>query len=204
VPVQPTTRATVGRHPSRIPLFCPTKSFRRGIRSIHLVAYPSVTSIFLLLFLSVARQEISPDWEQFERQVRSKTRKGLDRSNVHRANKELPHPSRTPSERNRLAVDPGASASQTQSVRQKRHGSDPKTAAPFDLGSAPTCFRLVATSLSPRWAPKQRVPASFDPLFFPTAAVLRRPPADKLVRSEIRARPAVVPRHPRQKPSRTR
>lgn len=154
--------------------------------------------------LRVADQEISRGRIELERQGRSKTQREPYRSSARHADRELPRPNRTPSEHNRLAAAEGASVSQSQSVPQKPHGSDPKTAALFGLKSGPTCFHLVAASPSSRSAPKQRVPVSFDPLFFLVVALLRRPPAGKSVTSGTRAEPAVVRRRLRQKHSRTR
>src|SRR6266403_463442 len=125
-------------------------------------------------------------------------------SNAYRADKELPHPSKIPSEHNRLAAPQEASASQSRPARQKRHGSDPKTAAPGRQEFAPRHSLWATSSRLPGSAPKQPARAPSAPGAEPRVAGLRRPPADKLVTSEKEAAPAEgCPSH-RQRHSRSR
>src|SRR5216684_2525757 len=78
------------------------------------------------------------------------------------------------------------------SVPKTPHASGPRTGVRDRLQFLRACCHSVVASPLRGSAPTQRVPAHFGRCAAPTVAELRRPPADRLVKSEKAARPAAA------------
>ena len=117
----------------------------------------------------------------------SKTQKPTHLSSACQLDTESLRPSRTLFEHSNpvsAAVEFGLYDS---SVPKTRHASGPRTGVRDRLRFLRAWCDSVAASPLGELAPTLRAPALFDRCVAPTIAELRRPPADKLVKSEIAA-----------------
>jgi hypothetical protein len=137
------------------------------------------------------------DSERLELPDRSKKQKPEHPSNAYLPETKSLGPSRTLFEYS----NPDSAAAEfglyDSSVLKTQHASGPRTGVRGHLQFLRACCHSVAASPLQGLAPIRQAPAPFGRCAAPTAAELRRPPADRLVKSETTARPAAErpPRH---------
>ena len=153
--------------------------------------------------INAVRSTTLPARECSERRGHSKTQKVEHPSSSRLLDTESLRPNRILFECSNPALAEVEFCLRDSSVPRTRRASGPRTGARGRLQFLRACCHLVAASPLRGSAPTPRARASFGRCAVPTVAELRRPPADKLVKSETEARLGVERRPRHRTPSRT-
>ena len=140
--------------------------------------------------INAFRSRSSQDSERFELLDRSKTQKPEHPSSARRRDTESLRPSRTLFEYSNPVSAAAEFGLYDSSAPKTRHASYPRTGVRGRLQFLRACCHSVAASPLRGSAPIQQAHAACGRCAAPTAAELRRPPADRLVKSETAVRPA--------------
>ena len=145
----------------------------------------------------------SQDLERCELPGRSKTQKPEHPSNARLAETKSLRPSRTLFEYSNPVSAEAEFGLYDSSVPKTRHAPGPRIGVPGRLRFVRACCHSVVASPLRGSAPIRQARAPCGQSAAPTVAELRRPPADRLVKSETAARPAAERRPRHRTPSRT-
>ncbi len=162
------------------------------------------TSAEAAFAINALRSKSSQDSERFEALDRSRTQKPKHPSNARRVDTELLRPSRTLFERNNPASAEGQFGLRDHSVPRTRRALGPRTGARGCRQFVQACHHSVAASRLRGSAPIRQARAPSGRSAAPTVAELRRPPADKSVKSETAGTLTAERRSRRRTPFRTR
>ena len=175
--------------PETVPYFC--------------VSVQGFTPVGPCVAINAFHSRSSQDSERFELPGRSKKQKPEHPSNARLPETKSLRPSRILFEYSNPASAEGEFVLREPSVQLTRRASGPRTGVRGRLQFVRECCHSVAASPLRGSAPIRQALAAFGRSAAPTVAELRRPPADKSVKSETGARPGAERRPRHQTPSRS-